>query len=208
MYRLFKGADWLFFDIGSTLVDESEAYTRRLREAIRHTDITYEQISGKAEEFYRENKKGDLEALAFFGLAKPPWYKEEERLYPDTAAVLENLHKRYKIGVIANQSAGSVERLHGFGIGGLIDLVIASAEEGMAKPDPRIFRLALERAHCPPERAVMIGDRLDNDIYPAKALGMKTVWVKQGFARFSSPSTAEYTADFTAESLTELLALE
>lgn len=36
-------------------------------------------------------------------------------------------------------------------------------------------------AKCKPENAVMIGDRIDNDIVPAKQLGMKTIWIKQGF---------------------------
>lgn len=62
-----------------------------------------------------------------------------------------------------------------------IDLVIASAEEGVSKPDRRIFEIALERSGCKPENAVMIGDRIDNDIVPAKQLGMKTIWIKQGF---------------------------
>ena len=35
-------------------------------------------------------------------------------------------------------------------------------------------------AGCQAENAVMIGDRLDNDIAPAKKLGMKTVWIRQG----------------------------
>jgi HAD superfamily hydrolase (TIGR01549 family) len=59
-----------------------------------------------------------------------------------------------------------------------IDLVIASAEEGVAKPYRRIFEIALNRANCIPEQSVMIGDRIDNDIIPAKAIGMKTIWIK------------------------------
>ena len=58
-------------------------------------------------------------------------------------------------------------------------IVIASAEEGVSKPDRRIFEIALERSGCKPENAVMIGDRIDNDIVPAKQLGMKTIWIKQ-----------------------------
>lgn len=62
-----------------------------------------------------------------------------------------------------------------------INLTISSAEAGIAKPDLTIFRLALERAGCAAENSVMIGDRLDNDIIPAKPLGMHTIWVRQGF---------------------------
>ena len=62
---------------------------------------------------------------------------------------------------------------------------MASAEEGVAKPDRRIFDIALERSGCKPENAVMIGDRVDNDILPAKAVGMKTVLVGQGLSSLS-----------------------
>lgn len=49
-----------------------------------------------------------------------------------------------------------------------IDLVIASAEEGVSKPNPKIFEIALQRAQCEANKAIMIGDRIDNDIVPAK----------------------------------------
>lgn len=39
------------------------------------------------------------------------------------------------------------------------------------KPDPKLFTIACAQAGCAPEDAVMIGDRLDNDIAPAKAIG-------------------------------------
>ena len=94
------------------------------------------------------------------------------------------LSGRYKIGVIANQSLGTAERLKKFGILKYIELVVASAEEGVAKPDRRIFEIALSRAGCEPKQAIMIGDRIDNDILPAKKLGMYTMWVKQGFGKY------------------------
>ena len=50
----------------------------------------------------------------------------------------------------------------------------------------------------------MIGDRLDNDIVPAKALGLKTIWVKQGFASFVPADHGEGYADFVVANLGEL----
>lgn len=85
-----------------------------------------------------------------------------------------------------------------------IDLVIASAEEGVAKPDPKIFEIALERSGCKAENAVMIGDRIDNDIIPAKKLGMKTVWIKQGFPQYWNIENDNEKPDFSVSSLTEL----
>ena len=84
------------------------------------------------------------------------------------------------------------------------DLVIASAEEGCAKPDRKRFEIALERSKCIPGNAVMIGDQIDNDIIPAKSIGMKTVWIKQGFGRFWKITNETEKADFEVNNLTEL----
>ena len=56
-----------------------------------------------------------------------------------------------------------------------VSLCLSSAELGLKKPDPEIFQLALSQSGCEPEQAVMIGDRLDNDIRPARLQGWKTI---------------------------------
>lgn len=99
------------------------------------------------------------------------------------------------------------ERLEKIGLLKYIDLVIASAEEGVAKPDLRIFEIALNRANCKPYEAVMIGDRLDNDIASANKIGMKTVWIKQGYGKYVVPNSQEEYPDFTVNCLSEILEL-
>ena len=201
----FNNIEWLFFDFGTTLVDETEAYDHRIREVISGTDITFEQFNEKRIYFAKQNLKGDLEAIKFFGLKNTPWHKEDEKPYPEAEQILKYLsEKGYKIGIIANQSAGTAERLEKWGLLKYIDVVAASAEEGVAKPDKEIFLRALKRAACSAENAVMIGDRLDNDIVPAKKLGMKTIWVKQGMAAYGSPQNEEEIPDNTVESISEL----
>lgn len=204
---MFQNIQWIFFDVGSTLVDESLAYRHRIEDVIRGTEITYEEFTEVMMSFYRRNLKGDLETMKHFGLTKTPWHTEDERLYPDAANCLAELHTRYKIGIIANQKLGTAHRLQAFGVLDYIDLVVASAEEGVAKPDPRIFEIALKRAGCRPEQAIMVGDRLDNDIAPANAMGMKTIWIKQGFGQYSTPQTEAEQADWVVENLSEVLAL-
>lgn len=196
---------WLFFDVGSTLVDETKAYEHRIRDAIEGTDITFEQVQEKRMEFAKQNLRGDLEAINFFGLARTPWHKEDEMLYPDTEVVLKYLcDKGYWLGVIANQSLGTQHRLEKWGLMKYISVVAASAELGVSKPDKEIFLRAFGMADCSPRNAVMIGDRLDNDIYPAKRLGMKTVWIKQGFAVYQHLIDDELKPDHTINSLSEL----
>ncbi len=195
---------WIFFDMGSTLIDESLALEHRIRDVIAGTDITCGQFAEKMVFFARQNQPADLEAIKFFGLNKTPWHKEDERLYPHTLQCLEYIHKRYRTGIIANQSPGSKERLRRFGILKYIDLLIASAEVGVEKPDRHIFELALERAGCKPEEAAMVGDRLDNDIVPANEIGMYSIWVKQGNWKYACPREGAEQPDRTINNLREL----
>ena len=51
----------------------------------------------------------------------------------------------------------------------------------------------------------MAGDRIDNDIVPAKALGMKTIWIKQGFGRYWRKTTEYEQADYEVDNLSEIL---
>lgn len=86
-----------------------------------------------------------------------------------------------------------------------IKLVTASAEEGVAKPDSEIFLRALKRADCLPENAAMIGDRIDNDIEPANRLGMRTIWVRQGFSIYQQPINEYQVADYVVDRLQDVL---
>ncbi|MFX3746655.1 HAD family hydrolase [Streptococcus suis] len=55
-----------------------------------------------------------------------------------------------------------------------------SEEVGLSKPDTTIFTLALQKTNIPADRVVYVGDRYDNDILPAKSLGMWTVRIMTG----------------------------
>ncbi len=197
--------EWLFFDMGSTLIDEKQAYIHRIEDTVKNSSITFKQFYNTMTEFYCKNQKGDYETAKFYNLKLGNWCIEDEVLYPYTAGCLEKLHYKYKIGIIANQNPGAKDRLNDFGILQYIDLVVSSAEEGISKPDNRIFESALNRAGCKAENAVMIGDRIDNDIVPAKRLGMKTIWVRQGLWGLSVPLNSEETADFIVDSLYDIL---
>lgn len=192
---------WLFFDIGSTLINEEKAYQDRIEQAIAETNITYDTFYQRMLVLFQEGLKGDLIALQEYSLERPKWKSELEILYPDAKIVLETLHNRYKIGIITNQLPGLEERLEKFAIRQWIDLIISSADCGFSKPSSKIF----QQASCSASSATMIGDRLDNDIAPAKALGMKTIWIKQGFSAYSPIQSPSEEPDFTVNSLSDLL---
>ena len=205
MKQIQQTSQWLFFDVGSTLVNENKAYEARIKTAITGKDISYQEFYDKMLSYFRKNKKGDLEALSFYGLERPAWRTDLKTLYPQTKEILEQLGQEYELGIIANQLPGLEERLKDFGILDYFDAIFSSADLGLAKPNPAIFRLALQKTNCLPQQAIMIGDRLDNDIVPAKRIGMKTIWIKQGFSRLAQAKNLEERADWTVEKLIDVL---
>lgn len=202
-----RGIKWIFFDIGSTLVDESIAVEKRIERTVANTNIGFDVFYAKMVEISKHDQNSYHKALEYYGLKAAEWNSNDEFVYPEAEACLRGLHKRYKIGIIANQVPGSRDRLEKLGLLKHIDMVVASAEEGAAKPDPRIFQIAIDRANCKPEEAVMVGDRIDNDILPANKLGMMTVWIKQGLGGLCEPKGIEEQPDYTISELAELIKL-
>ena len=199
---------WIFFDLGSTLIDETVADTRRILEMISGTDITEEAFREKRFEMIRKGLNGDLSTIDYFGLTKTPWHSEDEVPYPDVVSTLMELKQRgYKLGVIANQNYGTEDRLNNWNLRQFFDVIAASAELSMAKPDPVIFEWALNQADCRPQNAVMVGDRMDNDMAPANRLGMHTVRLLRGLGAYHKPQTDDEKPEYTISSLAELLDL-
>lgn len=90
---------------------------------------------------------------------------------------LEYLSARYRLGIIANQPPQARQELARHGWDSQFDPVVISDEVGFHKPDIKIFRHALDLAGADPQNSLMVGDRLDNDIRPARMAGMRTVWL-------------------------------
>jgi HAD superfamily hydrolase (TIGR01509 family) len=214
-----RDVGWLFFDLGNTLIDEGDALECRLRLMVqaleRHgrrcsMEEARAALAAAAGEFaprfiirgIQELIDGEEHRRAVLVAAR--YRKELEAPYAAAEPVLRELSASYKIGIIANQSVSSTERLTQWGLMPFVSTCLCSFELGLEKPDPAIFALALERAGCAPSEAVMIGDRLDNDIRPARLLGWKTVRVAQGFARFQSPRDVGDEPDLTTTSLAEV----
>ena len=192
---------WIFVDVGSTLVDETEAYNHRARDMIAGTNITFKEFDDMRIVFARQGLDGNSEAIRHFGLTKTPWHSEDEVPYPDACDTLTDLKARgYRLGIIANQNPGLEKRLEDWGLQQYFDVIVSSAEIGYAKPEREIFEKAFEMAGCMAEESVMVGDRLDNDMLPAKDIGMKTVWMKSGLAKYQTSEIA----DFQIQSLGEL----
>lgn len=195
---------WLFFDLGSTLIDETDCINDRIEQIYSFTKISKNNIRNRMYEL-SNNSSIPLKIIAKEnGVDNLVWDSSLEKLYPGVSNILKKLSQKYKIGIIANQPFGTADRLKEWNIYEYFDVICASAEEKCAKPDLKLFEIALAKADCAPENAVMIGDRIDNDIIPAGQLGMKTVWIKQGLSKYYK-NESKFIPNVTVNSLDELL---
>jgi HAD superfamily hydrolase (TIGR01549 family) len=104
------------------------------------------------------------------------------------AGVLAALHGRgLKLGLAANQPVRSIEQLARHGIGHYFGNQGVSGVYGFRKPDIRLFLRACEDLQVQPDECIMVGDRIDNDVVPAKLLGMGTVRLLHGRHREQRP---------------------
>jgi HAD superfamily hydrolase (TIGR01509 family) len=92
--------------------------------------------------------------------------------YPETQAALAGLRERgLRVVCVSNWDCSLPEVLEGLGIAPLLDGVVTSAGSGARKPDPAIFRIALELAACEAPHALHVGDGAD-DVDGARAAGI------------------------------------
>lgn len=100
------------------------------------------------------------------------------RLFEDVPAVLERLQGAGLIlGVVSNFEAWLERLLDELGVTDYFAVRVVSGVEGMEKPDPRIFRLAMARAGVAPSDSVYVGDNPEFDVDPALAVGMFPVLI-------------------------------
>lgn len=89
--------------------------------------------------------------------------------------LVRQLRGRYRTGLLSNASDLLPELIQErYGLGGLFDVEVISAIEGMAKPDPAIYRVALQRLGTLPEATVFVDDA-ERNVEAARALGIKAI---------------------------------
>ena len=105
------------------------------------------------------------------------------RAYPEVPGVLARLRAGgARLAVVSNWDVSLHDVLERTGLRPLVDAVVISAELGVAKPDPAIFRAALDRLGAGPDGALHVGDSLEDDVAGARAAGLEAVLVARNGA--------------------------
>jgi FMN phosphatase YigB (HAD superfamily) len=127
------------------------------------------------------------------------------QLRPGIDDLLRKLRKLgFGLGVLVHQPARMPEALERAGIAGLFDYYGLRGVSGVREPDTRAFMDAAQALDVVPAGCVMVGDRIDNDIAPAKALGMATIRFRTGRHRRQKPRSPAEMPDAEVTDVQEL----
>lgn len=104
---------------------------------------------------------------------------DEQDLYPDARPCVEKLKQLcFLVGVAGNQTAQAERLLHALNLP--VDFIGTSDGWGVEKPSPEFFARIIAECGCAPGQIAYVGDRLDNDIRPARRAGMVAVLLRRG----------------------------
>jgi HAD superfamily hydrolase (TIGR01662 family) len=175
------------FDVGETLVDESREYgtwadwlgvPRHTFSSVFGAVIALGMDHRDAFQYFRPGFDLSAERARRAEAGQPEMFGEED-LYPDARPTLAALRAMgIWVAIAGNQPARAGDNLRKLDLPA--DLIATSDDWGAAKPDPAFFRALNAAVPCEPAETVYVGDRLDNDLQPAKAAGMRTAFVRRG----------------------------
>lgn len=207
----------MVFDLDDTLIDWSGAETAALRDmsethlaGYTWATITacYGQIQAENVQTFRTEGRwhyvaerlgmlgqrlgsdvpAEILAATFKSRVKP-----HLRLLPGAVETLAAARQGgRKVALLTNgPSAIQRPKLDAFHLAPAFDYVGVTGEMGHWKPSPKAFRHVLSQLDVAAERTLMVGDSLDFDIRPAKALGMRTAWIHDLAGEVESAGSTE-----------------
>jgi YjjG family noncanonical pyrimidine nucleotidase len=104
-------------------------------------------------------------------------YMAARRPTEGAAPLLAALRPHARIAIVTNNLLEEQQnKLEYCGLAPFVDALVASEDVGVSKPDPAIFRIALERVDASRQEALMVGDSWQSDIAGAHAAGIRAVW--------------------------------
>ncbi|MGK8553424.1 HAD family hydrolase [Nocardia gipuzkoensis] len=201
------------FDVGETLVDETREYgtwadwlgvPRHTFSAVFGAAIASGLDYREAFQVFQPGFDLDRERQARADAGQAEWFGEGD-LYPDVRPALSKLREMgVWVGIAGNQTLRAGALLRGLDLPA--DLIVTSDDWGVQKPAAGFFEKLIEIAPCPADEIIYVGDRIDNDVSPAKSAGMRTAYTQRGpwgWIHRNKPEVADR-SDWRIHDLTEL----
>ena len=174
------------FDVGETIVDETRPWGE-WADWLGIPRLTLFAVLGGA--IARGDHRGvfdilrpglDIQAESARRRAETAttWVNSTD-LYPDALPAIAALREAgYLVGIAGNQPRETEQVIASLGIP--LDLVASSSGLGVAKPDPAFFERIADELNLAPAAIAYVGDRVDNDVIPAAAAGMLSIFIRRG----------------------------
>ncbi|MCL2831753.1 MAG: HAD family hydrolase [Treponema sp.] len=222
----FKEIKNIFLDAGGVILDETE-FERNMARAItaaiqKHIpDYSASQYLADAEEAVYRFVPNIYDYILFkyiknideFNVTKRNIKNEEAenlnsglKLMDGIKDFLIKYSKQYKIGILGQYGQALKLFLQNENLLQYFKFTETQENFQITKPDPRYFEAVLNKCGCLPAQSVMIGDRIDKDIIPAKTIGMRTIRHRTGMHKNQEPRTPQEIPDFTCDRLGEISA--
>jgi HAD superfamily hydrolase (TIGR01549 family) len=213
----------IFLDAGGVILNENtfeEQSANIITGIIRHhnADYSIEKYRNDVEEaVYRFVPKvydyvlyKNINDINIFSEAKKQ-YKNELKNRNIPFALMAGINdflisfsENYRIGILGQYGNDFKKYLEDMNILQYFTFTEIQDDYKITKPDPGYFRAILEKCNCRAEESIMVGDRIDKDIIPAKMTGMKTIRVKTGIHKNQEPRTPDEMPDLTVETIEEI----
>lgn len=180
----------LLFDLGNVLTSNDWHVKNQVLEkafaTIFHT--TVEDLERGFQAAWDKFEMGHIDEDQFWnlllrtaGLADPDveqakqLWRQHQKVDPQMLNLIQTLRLKYKIGILSNiPKEWLAFKMHTLKLIHYVDSVTDSSSVGIAKPNPKIYKVALDRNHAQPEETVFIDDK-ERNLIPARQLGMQTI---------------------------------
>lgn len=175
------------FDVGETLIDETRHWIEwadflGVPPFTLFTALGVTMERGQSHRRVFEIFRPDIEFVTVRQTRREQGWQyafTHQDLYPDVMDCLTVLRDRgLRVLIAGNQPVESEASLAALGLPA--HHIASSGGWGVAKPDPRFFDKVVEIAGVPAEEIAYVGDRVDNDVIPARAAGMTAVFLRRG----------------------------
>ncbi|MGH3646791.1 MAG: HAD family hydrolase [Micromonosporaceae bacterium] len=202
----------VFFDVGETIVDETREYgtwadwlgvPRHTFSAVFGAVIARGGDYRETFQHFRPGFDLAVERQRRADASQPEAFAEEN-LYADARPCLAALRDQgLLVGLAGNQTARAESVLRALDFA--VDVIGTSDGWGVEKPSAGFFDRVVTEAGWPADAVLYVGDRLDNDVKPAQAVGMQTVLIRRGpWGYILQDRVVEERCLFRLESLAEL----
>jgi len=227
--RIPEGVRGIMFDLMDTLAHlESDIYEETHRRAADALGVSPERFnwawtesreSASTGDFHSSKERiewvaGELdvnlsdEQIRQMAKEEKTMWQEKVQLDEGAIPLLEHLHNLgYKLAIVSNCPVAMRNMGKSLDIGHLVDAFVSSHEVGTLKPEPMIYRRALERLGLEASECVFIGDGDDHELDGAREMGMYTIRINRPRPPYTNIKEESLDWDFEVNGLKELIPL-